>query len=173
MVTVDVPKIPYACYVEPIDNSIAEYESTVSALPNTEVKDVLQRLVKCVKAWLSLPVSVQRDNVTRLKIFHRGEERVIEIVGLDKEHIDTLWDVTPFPRECQPWKELFESLPDGKVSLGSQPVVGADGVTRIIEQFKLVDEAAFKLKKMAMHLLWFTQEISLDREPFTQDQLPA
>jgi len=65
---------------------------------------------------------------------------------LSKELIDKLWDTTPWMREL---KTLSTPQADG-----------------------LFDNLEGDLRNMAFHLLWFATEITLDREPMTQDKIP-
>jgi hypothetical protein len=59
--------------------------------------------------------------------------------------------------ECQAYRKLFEALPTGRQNAdGSGPIV---------------DQAACDLRNAAFHLLWHAMEITLDREPLTNDKL--
>lgn len=64
------------------------------------------------------------------------------ITMLEDDQISRLFDVTPWPRECNAMQECFEELPPGD------------------------------LRNAAFHLLWYGKELSEDRQPLTNDRLP-
>lgn len=73
--------------------------------------------------------------------------RSIDVVPLSKELVQQLWDSTPWMRELN---ALSTPKDDG-----------------------LFDSLQGDLRNAAFHLLWFAKELTLDREPLTQDKLRA
>lgn len=63
------------------------------------------------------------------------------IVDLTKENKEALWDLIPWQEELNVISTVFDSLPSGPV------------------------------RNMAFHLLWFVNELNLDREPMTADKI--
>lgn len=158
--TIQTPTpMPVACLATPLtEELIAKYDSIIACLPDAmrEVRDAMNECMACVKKWWELPDSTRQD-VQRFNTLQAGQSKTILVQPLDKQLIDDLWEVTPYTRECEPWKELFEALPSGTVE--------ENGVCR------LVDPAANELRNAAFHLLWHVIELSLDREPVTAERL--
>lgn len=135
--------MPVACFAPPLtDAKIAEYQEMIDGCDNPNVKRAMQDCMTCVKAWWELPES-QRKDVTKFSILHKGKRTEFAETPLEQEHVDQLWDVTPWDAECDGMDQLFDKLP--------------------------VDS---ELRNAAYHLLWFCQELTRDREPLTRDRLP-
>lgn len=145
------------CFAPPLtDERLARYEELVQALPEVrrELRDALTTCLNCVKAWDALPVST-RPAAARMELATIG--KICDVVPLEEAHVEALWDVTPYPRECGPLEQLFETLPTGRAN--------PDGSGDV------VDQAAFELRNAAFHLLWHVKEIANDIEPRTADTL--
>jgi hypothetical protein len=137
--------IPRACYAPPInDTKLADYTALIAAMPASPVKDSLQKLLACVKAWFALPDSTRTDGAT-IDHIHNGQPITVKEVPFTQELIDQLWDVTPWMHELA---GLSTTTDDGLFDLLSGPV-----------------------RDCAFHLLWHVKEITLDREPITLDKL--
>ncbi|OGT59914.1 MAG: hypothetical protein A3E01_10750 [Gammaproteobacteria bacterium RIFCSPHIGHO2_12_FULL_63_22] len=145
------------CFAPPLtDAALARYEELTLALPESrrELRDALATCLHCVKAWDRLPESTL-PAASRMDLATIG--KTCDVVPLPPEQIEALWDVTPYPRECQPLEDLFNTLPTGRAN--------ADGSGDI------VDPAAKELRDAAFHLLWHVKEIAHDIEPRTADKL--
>ena len=66
------------------------------------------------------------------------------MVPLEDAEIQRIWDVVPWQYEIEAYKPVLDRL---------DPVAQKD------------------LRNAAFHLLWFAQELCLDREPLTKDRL--
>jgi hypothetical protein len=66
------------------------------------------------------------------------------IIPLEDEEIQRIWDVVPWPNECDLMGQVFDSI---------DPVADKD------------------LRNAAFHLLWYARELTADREPITNDKL--
>ena len=141
--------LPVCCFAPPLtDELLAEYRAMAEVCPyGAEAGDALKDLVKCVEAWWELPESTRQD-VTRWKLYHVPRKEEIEVVEtpLEQEHIDALYEVTP-------WLSELDRL--------SKP-----------DDTGLFDHMAGDERTMAFHLLWYVKELALDREPMSQDKLP-
>lgn len=138
-------EIPNACLAPPLtDEKIKQYEAVIESLPayRAEVRDAMAKCLACVKVWWELPVSTKKAVKYQLK--HKGKDLVFELRPLEDQHIEKLWDTTPWLRECKSMQELFDGIDDG------------------MER---------ELRDAAHHLLWFATELSLYREPVTSDML--
>lgn len=103
-------KIPVACFAPDLsDAKLTEYKTLIDAMPNSEVKDAMQECLTCVLAWWNLSESTRTD-VAKYGILHQGREIEYQVTPLEKEHVDHLFDVTPWLRECEAMKPLFEQL---------------------------------------------------------------
>lgn len=134
--------LPVACFAPPLDDStLVKYESMISSVNDAELKEGLLKCLACVKAWYVLPES--KGTGRTLGILHKDQPHTYTVTPLEDSYIKSLWDVTPWIKDCEPLKVLFD-------------------------QIKPKD-----IKDMAFHLLWYTIEIALDREPVSQDKLQA
>lgn len=137
--------IPVACFAPPLtDELLARYRELAEGA-EPEVRDALQELLTCVEAWWQLPESTRND-VRRWQFVHRGQQVECIEQPLDHEHIQSLWEVTPWMRELN--------------TLSNSQETG------------LFDGLQGDLRNAAFHLLWHCKEITLDREPMTSDKLP-
>jgi hypothetical protein len=139
--------IPVACLAPPLaDETLDRYEALLNET-SSEVRDALEQCLACVRAWWELPESSRRGErwlTSRVNAAGDGYDDIeIEVAPLERARVEELWDVTPWPRELQAMKPLFETLPPGE------------------------------LRDAAHHLLWHAIEIALDREPLTMDKLPT
>lgn len=138
--------IPVACFAPPLtDEKLAAYTSLIESTDATsQVGDALRQCLACVKAWYALPVSTRTD-VIRFTTIHKGNELTYAITPLEKEHVTALWDVTPWMTELNTYSNTHET--------------------------GLFDALSGDLRNCAFDLLWHAKEITLDREPLTQDML--
>ena len=137
--------MPVACFAPVLTiEKLEKYESLISEVPpNTELRDALNKCLNCVKAWWALPESKRTDG-RKIALKHRGEDITVQIVPLEESFVKSLWDTTPWTRECEPLKNLFDTI---------SPL------------------SQTELRNCAHDLLWHTIEIANDREPLTQDKL--
>lgn len=139
------PKIPVGCFAPPLtDAALTKYRTMIGAVSsNDELKEALQQCLACVELWWNLPES-KEDPSEPITILHRGKETSFREVSLQDDHVEKLWDVTPWLREVDAMKVLFERIsPTGQR----------------------------ELRDAAHHLLWHVQELALYREPLTSDVL--
>ncbi len=142
------PQFPTACFAPPLtEGKLASYRKLIESIgpDQRELKDVLQQLLHCVEVWWELPES-KRADVRNWNLRHKGKAIQIAERPLEQEHVEKLWDVTPWMRELDTL-----STPE------------ANGI---------LDSLTGELRNAAFHLLWFCKELTLDREPLTQDVLP-
>lgn len=139
-------KIPVACFAPPLtDEKLAKYESIVATTdPMTQVGDMLRKCLACVKAWYVLPES-KRTDVDRFKTTRDGKEVTYVTTPLEDEHVKALWDVTPWMTELDVCSNTTDT--------------------------GLFDSLTGEFRDCAFDLLWHTKEITLDREPLTQDRI--
>lgn len=150
----DKRPLPVACFAPPLtDELLAQYRQQIDAVTDAELKSELDKCYACVAAWWELPVSAQPPTA-RTALMHRTDpaaarrEIQVAVTPLEPDHVHQLWDVTPWMRELNTLSNgegtgLFDSLPAGD------------------------------LRNAAFHLLWHCKEITLDREPMTNNRLPV
>lgn len=170
--------LPVGCFAPPLsDELIAGYETLVNALPDErgDVRDAMRECLTAVKFWWTLPESKGTPKDGKLLIVHREKEAIVRLTTLTPDLVKQLWDVVPWPYEIDAMKSLFNKLPSGtREYTGTKPIDEkvAETGTFLDWNVEIVDEAAYKLCNAAFHLLWHVNELSLDREPLTQDKLP-
>jgi len=136
--------MPVACLAPPLtDEKLATYKAMADGCDDAEVKDAMQTLLACVEKWWELPESKRRGSVYTVK--HKGKDAEFPVVPMEAEHVKALWDVTPWMREL----DLLSNI-------------AGSGV---------FDRLKGPIRDAAFHLLWHAKEITLDREPITQDKL--
>ncbi len=144
--TTNTNKIPVACFAPELsDSKLESYKELIEDHEDREVKDMLSGMLSCVSQWWELPESKQEG---RKWVLNRtdGDEAHFMEVPLEKEHIKELWEVTPYMRELNTY-----SNPEGTGPLDKLP----NG----------------ELRDCAFTLLWYCKEITLDREPISQDKV--
>lgn len=134
-------QFPVACAAPPLTDELLAEYKLLAADALPEVKDVMNLLLVCVEAWWELPESELPASASASV---PGGGR-LPSVPLSDELKAKLWDVTPWMRELNTL-----STPQG------------DG---------LFDVLTGKLRDAAFHLLWYAKEITLDREPMSQDKI--
>jgi len=140
-------KIPVACFAPSLtDEKLASYESLITGMGESETKDALLVLLRCVKAWWVLPESSRTDG-DPFSIMHQGSLVQYKTKPLEPDQVKAIWDATPWMRELN---TLSTPQDDG-----------------------LLDSLAGEIRDVAFHLLWHCKEITLDREPLTSDKLSA
>lgn len=138
--------LPVACFAPPLsDELLAQYKTLIDIVPNEELRDALLSCYNCVMAWWNLPESKRNDGLW-FEIKHKDEEKRLKVIPLEDEQIKQLWDATPWMRELN----LLSTPQD-------------DG---LFDKIK-----GTNLRNAAFHLLWYAKEISLDREPITEERL--
>lgn len=144
--TVTSPSLPVACFAPPLtDELLARYRVLSVDLEQSPVRDAMLELLACVEKWWELPESTRKD-VTRFAIQHQGKPAEFAVQPLEEQYVKELYDVTPWMYELEGVSNsqgtgIFDGLPAGE------------------------------LRNAAFHLLWHVKEITLDREPLTQDKL--
>lgn len=147
-----VKAFPVACLAPPLtDKALARYRELAEGA-SPEVKDAMGVMLRCCEKWWSLPESTAKPtNGPLVRTKDRGD-RLIQITPIGEDIMgteadaDSLWSVTP-------WMHELEGYSNGR----------DDGILDKLPQGELRD-AAF-------HLLWHCKEITLDREPLTNDKL--
>lgn len=137
--------MPVACFAPPLtDEKLERYRELVSKVPvGSELREGLDKCLTCVEAWYTIPESTRTDG-RKVALLHKGQDITVQVIPLEETQIQNLWKTTPWPRECEPLKSLFDAI-----SATSNK----------------------ELRDCAHDLLWYTIEISLDREPCTQAHL--
>ena len=154
-------QLPVACFAPLLtDELLAKYKSMIAALVVGPVKDAMLSCLVCVEAWWELPESNLSHE--RRVTFQGG--RTIDVVPLEKEHIESLDAVTPWSYELDAAETLFNTM-----STGFGPEIPA--TTTSPAKNTIADQVAFDLHTAAFHLLWHAKEITRDREPMTMDKL--
>lgn len=141
-----IDRFPAVCFAPALSEAkITDYEIVVAnQRDNPPLHDAMTSLLKCVKEWWKLPESKRADG-DRFKIRHKGKEQVLHFVPLEEDHQKKLFDLIPWDHELKAIQSLFDTIPaDNK-----------------------------ELRDCAFHLLWYVRELCLDREPLSQDKLPA
>lgn len=64
------------------------------------------------------------------------------LTPLENEEIQRIWDLVPWDYECDAYQGLFERIPPDS-----------------------------QVRTPAFHLLWYARELTMDREPMTNDML--
>src|SRR3990167_10905289 len=145
--TKTLPLFPVACFAPPLtEELLAEYQTLVEeqTQESSELREGLDICLTCVRAWWALPESTRTDG-HKFSFLQGGKDLVTsQVTPLEERHIKSLWDVTPWFRECKPLQELFDTISN---------------------------ETQKPLRDAAHHLLWHVIEIANDREPLTQDKL--
>lgn len=137
---------PVACFAPPLTDALLDrYAQTITKLPGKhgELRDALSGCLKAVRLWWDLPESKGKAGDRNLQVLHRGQEKRVKVISLTDELIDTLWDAVPWPYELDAMQSLFDRIP--------------------------AEEK--ELRDLAFHLCWHCRELTLDREPLTQDKL--
>lgn len=137
--------MPVACFAPPLtDEKLVRYIELISEVsPGSELREGLDKCLTCVEAWYSIPESTRTDG-REVGLLHKGKPTLVKVIPLEEEQVKTLWDTTPWLRDCEPLKSLFDTISA---------------------------ESQTELRNCAHDLLWHTIEISNDREPMTQDKL--
>lgn len=115
------------------DDLLATYRSLKPA--GGPIADAMETLLQCVEKWWELPESSGQDKQYYPLV---GSE----IVKLDKEIQDQLYDLIPWDHELKAMGQLFDTIS----SATDKP-----------------------LRDAAYHLLWYVKEFNFDREPITQE----
>lgn len=134
--------IPHACLAPPLtDELLTTYQAMVSTIDDAEVKDGFQQCLSCCEAWWKLPESNLEG--IKLNVTNHG---TYEIKSLQSDHIVLLDSTTPWMRELK--------------------TLSNESATGVFDKLPNDD-----LRNAAFHLLWHAMELSLDREPCTNDKL--
>ena len=175
---------PVAVLAPPLsDELLTDYRQRIEALPaRDQLRDKLLELLACCETWWALPESKRRGRLWRTYIPQTDgttREVDVEVKPLEQEHVDALWDVTPWMDDILAFESIVDRLPSGTREIQEvvEQVVLKDGNPETVEIIRkrgvVADEAAFRFMNMAKHLIWHAKEITLDREPLTADKLPA
>ena len=121
-------------FAPPINHGDLSKYRSLAENGNDEVRHYMLGLCDMMDSFLGSPPSQQPS------IPHPSG--LGTITNLDKKVVDQLWDVVPWPAECEAYQKVFEELP--------------------------VDD----LRNAAFHLLWYAKELADDRQPLTNDKLP-
>lgn len=145
MKTATTKTLPVACMANPLtDTMLSQYSSMISGLESGELKDALRSLYDCVNAWWNIDES--KEQPTKWPMFNvaTGKRDHLLEVPFSDDIIKKL-DLTT------PWISELNRLSNAEAT-------------------GLFDSLTGELRDMAFHLLWYAKEISLDREPITQDK---
>lgn len=122
-------------FAPPLDDvSLARYESMATALPESHVKDGMLSLVKMMKEFRKTPASSLPPKM-------HPATRTLIVTPLEAAEIKRIWDVVPWPEECDTLGRVFDEIQPGD------------------------------LRNAAYHLLWYARELCNDREPITSNLL--
>lgn len=164
-------RLPVACFAPPLtDELLAKYRADTDALPIGPVKDICNECLLGIEAWYRLPESTQ-EAIERFRIKHKGVDQTFSVIPLEHEHVNLLWDLIPWDYELDAMERVLDNLPDGTQEYTEVVSVDGTGKTATRSAVRIVDQAAFDLKKMSRHLIWYARELCLDREPLTHDKL--
>jgi hypothetical protein len=105
------------------------------------VGEAMKSLIKMMETFHSRPKAKDAAKATNSRPHPSGMGM---ITGLPDEEVKRIWDVVPWQHEVDMYKQLFESIP--------------------ADSEKAIRDAAF-------HLVWVAQELTIDREPLTADNL--
>jgi hypothetical protein len=135
---------PVACFAPPFsDDLLKTYEKLITDVKESELKDYLKSLYKCVNHWWGLPDSKE----TPVKKWAFKRSNGTDVIGheqpLDTKIKEDLYEVTPWMRELLAMESIIGSIPNADKTL----------------------------RDCAFHLLWACKELTLDREPMTIERL--
>lgn len=134
-------QFPVACIAPPLSSGcLAKYADIIDA-HNDQFGAAMQVCLNAIEIWWELPDS-EREKLASFSLKHKDEDHVYDIVPLEEEHVKALWEHLPWDYEIDAIQNLFNTIP----------------------------MAQNELRDAAFHLLWHVKELSLDREPITQDK---
>lgn len=165
---------------------LARYRE-ISSSASPEIREVMLKLCDMVERFQETPAS---------KLPHRAHPSGMgRIVSLEPKEIERIDEVVPWMYECDAYQRLFETLPTG-VNAGPLELVErkADGNTQALTAVPgtdargkfsgdsgsvffskprnvVVDAAQKELRDACFHLVWFAKELTMDREPMTNDMI--
>jgi hypothetical protein len=143
-----VNEIPVACFAPPLTDETLERYAELAEAEGGETGAIMAELLACVRAWWELPESTRTDGDRwTFQQGTGGPAVTVAEVPLEEGQVKELWDVTPWMRELNTLSTEKGAGPLDSLPLG-------------------------ELRDAAFHLLWHCKEITLDREPLTQDKLP-
>lgn len=132
-------------FAPPLSDELLDRYESLAEGAGGEVGDAMASLCAMCRAWWNLPDNDGPSTPHPVGSFEfQGKKLVADVVAMRQEDIDALWDLVPWPYECQAIQSLFDTLPTGS-----------------------------ELRTPAFHLLWHAIELSKDREPITTDKLRA
>lgn len=156
-------RMPVACFAPPLTDALIDrYAALADALPDSrgDVRDAMRECLAAARLWWELPESNGTPKDMSVEVKHRGKDTLVKIVCLTPDLVQKLWDAVPWGYEIAAMSKLF-----GRAFHGIDPDTGEQ-----IHEPWIMDKAVCDA---AFHLLWFARELALDREPLTQEKLPA
>lgn len=146
MQKVQFKRFPVACLAPSLsDEKLATYRTLIDTIGNPEIKEAATTCLTAVAKWWELPESTSRPSAV-VEVAHRTsptEKRTAhEIPVVDLEH--------------QHVQALWEFVP---------------WLSECERMKELFDVLTGDVRDMCFHLLWFCIELTLDREPITQDKI--
>lgn len=99
-----------ACFAPEITQAdLDRYRALIDALPESErrTQETMRKLLEPVQIWYNLPVSLRADVLSAKTPIRKTP---VTIVPLEKEHIELLWDLVPYPDEMSTLQQFVHTL---------------------------------------------------------------
>lgn len=119
-------------FAPPIDSQKLDQYEALAQDADRRVKEYMLDLVKMLRVFWETGES--EESPQKATLGHM-------ITPLEDQEIERIWDVVPWPEECDVIGTVFDQLPNGE------------------------------LRNAAYHLLWYARELAADREPTTSDKV--
>ena len=135
--------IPTACFAPPLTDELIAKYKADIAA--CEPGEIKDALTECL-ACVEAWWNIPestRKDGDKFEIMHKGSKVTFQVTPLESEQVKQLDGTTPWMRSLNGMSQLFAVLPQGPFC------------------------------NMCHHLLWYCKEITCDREPLTQEALPA
>lgn len=144
-------------FAPPVDDAkIDRFEQLAKECSDSQIQGYMLDLVKMLRTFRETPES-QRPGSSH-------PSGVGTIVPLEDAEIERIWDVVPWPEECDVMGRVFDKLPAGCRRVN-------DPTAPKGYRIEITDQDACDRRNAAYHLLWFARELAQDREPLTNDKL--
>lgn len=134
-------------FAPPLDDAKFESYRKLAKDADPQVADHMATLIKMVETYRGRPKAVAKAVAKAQSDPASGTPHpsgLGTMFHLPETEVKRLWDVVPWQEEIAAYSTVFD---------------------------KISPEAQKELRDAAFHLLWFAQELTLDREPITNDRL--
>ncbi len=131
----------------------------LAATATPEIREVITNLCKMVEVFHETPESDLPGTP--------HPSLVGEIVPLAPEEIQRIWDLVPWPHECEGLERLFDTLPETEADRAN---------AKRNQEYKARGEIMPRiewtptLRNALQHLIWYAKTLSVDREPYTAEK---